>query len=63
MRKDKLRIFKQEMKKIIPKKVNVTAVGPRGFCKFGRVHGDRLESRSIVVIPVKGNQNNNWKAG
>ena len=61
--KDNLRILRQKIKKIIPKRVNVTAFGRTGFCKFGRVRGDRLKTESSIVIPMFGNQNNNWKAG
>jgi hypothetical protein len=60
--RDSIRILRQEFKKIIPKKVTVTSVGAGGFCKFGRVHGSKMKSESSVVIPMKGNQNNNWKA-
>lgn len=42
----------------------VTAVGSGGFCKYGRVQGrGRLQSEFIMVVPIKGNQNNNWKIG
>ena len=61
MHRDKLRMFRQEMKKIIPKKVNITAVGLSGFCKFGRIHGTGFKKEAAIVIPMKGNQNNNWK--
>ena len=63
MSRDKLRILRQEIKKIIPKKVNVTPVGSGGFCKFGRVYGGQPKSEPSIVIPMEGNQNNNWKAG
>lgn len=63
MRKDNLRTYRQEIKKLIPKKANVTAAGSRGFCKYGRVYGDRLQSQYAMVIPLGRNQNNNWKIG
>lgn len=63
MSNDRVRQFKQELKKLIPKKVNVTRVGSFGFCKYGRVRGDRLQSQSVMVIPINRNQNDNWKAG
>lgn len=61
MRRDKLRIFRQKIKKLLPKKVNVTT---GGFCKYGRVQdGVGSQSQSVMVVPIKGNQNNNWKVG
>lgn len=61
MRKDKIRIFRQEIKKIMPKKVKITG----NFCKYGRVYsnpGTPVPSgSSIMIIPIKGNQNNNWR--
>lgn len=63
MYSDRARQIKQELKKLIPKKVSVTAIGSQGFCKYGRVRGDRLQSQTVMVIPMAGNQNNNWKIG
>lgn len=63
MRRDKFRMLRQEAKKILPKKVNVTAVGSQRFCKYGRIYGDGLRSQSIMIVPINRNQNNNWKVG
>ena len=64
MHKNKLRQFRQGMKRLLPKKVNVTPVGTNGFCKYGRVRGGReSQSEFVMVAPIKGNQNNNWKIG
>lgn len=63
MRNDKIRMVRQELKKVIPKKVNVTASDSIGFCKYGRVQGSSLQSEAIMVVPINGNQNNNWKVG
>jgi len=45
---------------ITPKKVKVFG----GFCKYGRVYsnpGNSAQSGYIQVIPIEGNQNNNWR--
>lgn len=63
MHSNKIRQYKQQMKRIIPKKVRVTSVGASGFCKYGRVYGDDLQFQSVMIVPIKGNPNNNWKIG
>jgi hypothetical protein len=55
-----MRIFRQEIKKIMPKKVKLTGK----FCKYGRVYsnpGIPTESGSVFIVPIEGNQNNNWR--
>ena len=61
MRRENIRIARQRIRKLLPKKVTVTV---NGFCKYGRVqHGVGSQSQSVMVVPIKGNQNNNWKIG
>jgi len=58
--KDRFRKLKQTIKMITPKKVRVSG----NFCKYGRVYsnlGNSTQSGYAMIIPVNGNQNNNWK--
>ena len=61
MHRENIRVARQRIRKLLPKKVTVTA---NGFCKYGRVHkGTDLQAKTLIIVPVKGNQNNNWKVG
>ena len=58
MRSDKLRKFRQELKKITPKKVRVSA----NYCKYGRVYltpGTTNSYPFALIMPVNGNPNYN----
>jgi len=58
--KDKFRKLRQTIKMITPKKVKVSG----NFCKYGRVRsnpGNPAQSGYIMIVPIEGNQNNNWK--
>ena len=42
----------------------VIPTGVEGFCKYGKVRGGRgAQSESVIIVPIEGNQNDNWKIG
>lgn len=61
MRRENIRIGRQAVRKLLPKRVTVSM---NGFCKYGRVHkGTDTATKTVVITPIGGNQNNNWKIG
>ena len=64
MLNDRVRQFRQKVKKLLPKKVSVVSTGMGGFCKYGKVRGGRgSQSESVIIVPIEGNQNDNWRVG
>lgn len=57
MYNDKQRQFRQELKKLMLKKVNIFSVSNIRFCKYGRIQMPRSREGFGIVIPINGNQN------
>lgn len=50
MRKDKYRIIRQELKKLMPKRVRAAS----GVSKYGKITGDTPSTGNVLIIPVNG---------